>query len=31
MGKWGEFEFNGPYDGNDIIKINDVVLQRSYV
>ena len=31
MGKWGEFEFNGPYDGNDIIKINDVVLPMSYV
>lgn len=31
MEKWGEFEFNEPYDGDDIIKINEVVLPKSYL
>lgn len=31
MSKWGEFEFNGPYSGDDIKKINGVVLPSDYV
>ena len=31
MQKWGEFEFNAPYDGDVIEKINEVVLPKDYV
>jgi hypothetical protein len=31
MGKWGDFEFNVPYSGNIIEKINEVVLPKDYV
>lgn len=31
MGKWGEFEFNTPYIGNIVEKINEVVLPKDYV
>ena len=31
MQKWGEFEFNAPYEGDVIEKINEVVLPKDYV
>jgi hypothetical protein len=31
MGKWEEFEFNEPYDGDEIIRINEVVLPKNYL
>lgn len=31
MVKWGEFEFNAPYEGDVIEKINEVVLPKDYV
>ena len=31
MEKWGEFEFNAPYFGETIEKINDVVLPKDYI
>lgn len=31
MSKWGEFEFNPPYDGKEIEKINNVVLPKQYI
>ncbi len=30
MSNWKDFEFNDPYHGEDIIKINDVVLPDDY-
>lgn len=30
MSKWGKFEFNPPYQGEDIDKINNVVLPKQY-
>ena len=30
MSSWKDFEFNNPYYGEDIIKINDVVLPDDY-
>lgn len=31
MEKWGMFEFNSPYFGEIIEKINDVVLPNDYI
>lgn len=31
MSKWGEFEFNPPYIGEEIEKINKVVLPKQYI
>lgn len=31
MEKWGMFEFNTPYIGKNIEKINDVVLPKDYI
>ena len=31
MEKWGMFEFNTPYVGEIIEKINDVVLPNDYI
>ena len=31
MNNWGDFEFNEPYLGDEILKINSVVLQKQYV
>lgn len=31
MEKWGEFEFNAPYSGGVIEKINEVLLPKDYV
>ena len=31
MEKWGEFEFNEPYNGDEILKINEVVLPEQYI
>ena len=31
MGKWGTFEFNTPYLGETIEKINEVVLPKDYI
>lgn len=31
MEKWGMFEFNTPYVGEIIEKINDVVLPKDYI
>lgn len=31
MSKWGEFEFNPPYIGKEIEKINKVVLPKQYI
>lgn len=31
MGNWSEFEFNGPYIGKEINKINNIDLPRQYV
>ena len=31
MGNWNGFEFNEPYNGTDIFKINEVVLPEQYV
>lgn len=31
MENWGEFEFNAPYNGDIIEKINEVVLPKDYV
>ena len=31
MEKWGMFEFNTPYIGKNIGKINDVVLPKDYI
>ena len=31
MKNWGEFEFNEPYTGNEINKVNNVDLPRQYV
>ncbi len=31
MEKWGEFEFNEPYNDADILKINEVVLPEQYI
>ena len=31
MENWGEFIFNEPYTGNDVEKINDVILPKQYI
>lgn len=31
MEKWGKFELNEPYCGEEIIKINDIVLPKPYL
>src|SRR5574344_848390 len=31
MDNWGEFEFNEPYNGKDIDKINNVTLPKQYL
>lgn len=31
MENWGEFEFNEPYNGKDIDKINNVTLPKQYL
>lgn len=31
MGNWGEFIFNEPYTGDEIEKINDVILPKQYI
>lgn len=31
MEKWGEFEFNEPYTGDDIVRINEVELPKQYI
>ncbi len=31
MGKWGAFEFNVPYVGEEIVKIGEVALPSDYV
>lgn len=31
MERWGEFEFNGPYEGDDIAEISGVKLPEGYL
>lgn len=31
MCKWGEFVFNEPYNGEEIHKVNDIILPKQYL
>ena len=31
MGNWGEFIFNEPYTGDEVERINDVILPEQYI
>lgn len=31
MGNWGKFEFNDSYEGEEIGKVNNVILPEQYI